>query len=64
MSCLYSDNEGVCYFYDKDEYGLIKNVIDTDYGFVEAGICVVDEDPDPMLTCSSYEPVDPSEDEE
>lgn len=64
MSCLYHSFGGVCQFYDKDEYGIVKDIHDTDYGFVGEGACVVDEDPDPYFSCSSYENIDPTEDDD
>ena len=64
MGCLYNNFGGTCQFYDKDEFGIVKDIKDTDYGFVEDGACVVEDDEDPYYTCSSYESNDPEEDED
>lgn len=53
-NCIYNSWEGVCTFYD-EELGNIKNVDETDYGFIGEGICVVEDDEDPTYTCSAYE---------
>lgn len=64
MACIYSTYpSGKCQFYES-EYGDVKNVTDTDYGFVGKGLCVVDEDEFPDINCSAYENINPNEDED
>lgn len=46
MSCIYSDNEGVCYFFDESiEDGCCNN----------EGYCLVEEDENPSESCENYE---------
>jgi len=64
MGCLYCANDGICYFYDKDEFGIIKNVKDTGYGFMGEGACVVEDDEFPDMNCEAYESLEREEYEE
>jgi len=62
MGCLYCAMDGICHFYDKDEYGNIKNAKDTEYGFMSEGACVVEDDEFPDMNCAAYESREREED--
>lgn len=62
MGCIYMGWNSPCQFYEED-MGDVKNVHDTNYGFVGHGDCVVEDDECPSDTCFAYESDNPAEDE-
>lgn len=57
MSCIYSDYNGKCKLFQNDYNG-------EDMGFTNEGICVVEDDPDPGLSCVAFESLDDKDEDE
>ena len=63
MGCIYQGWDSPCQFYE-EAMGDVKDVNDTDYGFVGKGVCVVEDDECPSDTCFAYESNDLYEEDE
>jgi len=57
MGCIYSDFNGKCSMWDEDTPSY-NDGLGTDWD----GNCIVEEDPNPIDSCSSYQNNDPEED--
>lgn len=63
MACIYTDRDGKCTMWCKEDHQGM-NYQNSEYGFSaedEEGYCAVDEDPYPFDGCEMFEPVDPDE---
>lgn len=61
MSCIYCDFHGKCQMWDEDSTNTFEN---NAVGWDSEGYCVVDDDPDPSISCEIYESADTYDDEE
>jgi len=61
MSCIYNDFAGLCYF---AEVGKCDNAFPNGMGYDAFGHCVVEDDPNPEDSCSSFERPTCEEEEE
>ncbi len=55
MACIYADREGSCMMADRDDDDNLIASSNLPGGCSDDGFCVCEDDPDPSITCESYE---------
>ena len=61
MGCIYSNFNGECSMWDPE---IDSSDLGVDPDDTEHGYCIVEEDPNPEDSCSSYEPVEQEDEDE